>query len=118
MTGRCLVLGESGTPYPLMELLWDAMLWYYVEKDVTDFVIEQYGRLSDLVGYIIQKAHIRYPMLQCTYLEYRADMKAEIDKSEFLIIYPERSCRIKKLMEYATRRKEKGLLEITVLDKE
>lgn len=85
---------------------------------MTDFVVERYGRISDLVSYIVQKAQVRYPMLRCTYLEYRGDMEAEIDKSGFLIIYPERSCRTKRLMEYAMQRKEKGLLEITVLDKE
>lgn len=112
------MLGERGLPYPLIELLWDAMLWHYVEENISDFVIERQGRLSDLVSYIIQKTRVRYPMLQYTYLECRADMKAEIDKSEFLIIYPERSCRMKKLMEYAAQRREKGLLEMTVLDEE
>lgn len=118
MGDRCLVLGNEGTPYPLVELLWDAMLWYYVEENVTDFVIERYGRLSDLVRYIIQKAHVRYPMLQYIYLEYPADLKAEIDKSRFLIIDPERSCRMGSLMEYAMQRKEQGLLDVTVLEKE
>lgn len=116
MGKQCLVLGDKGAPYPLVEQLWDAMLWYYVEENVTEFVVEQHGRLSNLVQYIINRVGERYPALQYTYLELRADIKTEIGKNEFLIIYPERSSRMKRFMAYAQQREEKGLMEVTVLE--
>lgn len=118
MSRRCLALGDKGKPYPLMYQLWDTMLWYYVEEDVTDFAIERPGRVSDMVQHLIDRANKRYPALRYIYLEPRADIKAEIAKSEFLIIYPERSVRMKQFLAYAQQRQAEGLIEVTMLEGE
>lgn len=118
MSRRCLVLGDKGKPYPLIYQLWDAMLWYYVEEDVTDFVVERPGRVSNLVRHLIDRAGERYPALRYTCLKPRVDIKTEIAKSDFLIIYPERSRRMKQFLTYAQQRQAKGLIEATVLEKE
>lgn len=116
MAKRCLLLGEGRDGCDLEEELWAEMLWLYVEEDVAEFVGKCFGRMVDLAASAIQKTEGRYPM-RVEELPWRADIKAAIDQSEYLIVGPGPTIRIKKFLTYAQERQTKGKIKvITILD--
>lgn len=114
MANRCLILGEGGEGLAVAEDLWAEMLWLYVEEDVTEFVTEQFGRVADLAAYVIQKAGVRYSALRVTNLPWRADIRAAIRESKYLISLGHQK-KMEKIMGYAqTRQAEKKMKIITI----
>lgn len=110
MASRCLILGE-GSGYDTVEKLWAEMLWLYVEENVTEFVTEPFGRMADLTAYAIEQAGVRYSALRVVNLSWRADLRAAIDESDYLVICLGPLKRMKKLIEYAQARQTDGKIK-------